>query len=47
MMFETKEQVFEKIMSQEKPVCPHCGQEMKIWEIPPIAEGDGLGWDST
>ncbi|MFW6081130.1 MAG: zinc ribbon domain-containing protein, partial [Desulfosalsimonas sp.] len=31
---------------QEKPVCPHCGQEMKIWEIPPVAVGDGLGWDS-
>ncbi|MFP4667664.1 MAG: zinc ribbon domain-containing protein [Desulfosalsimonas sp.] len=45
-MFETKEQVLEKVMSQEKPVCPHCGQEMKIWEIPPIAVGDGLGWDS-
>ncbi|MFW5908351.1 MAG: zinc ribbon domain-containing protein [Desulfosalsimonas sp.] len=45
-MFKTKEQVFEKIMSQEKPLCPHCGQEMKIWEIPPIAVGDGLGWDS-
>ncbi|MBS0013683.1 MAG: zinc ribbon domain-containing protein [Desulfobacterales bacterium] len=45
-MFETKEQVFEKIMEQEKPVCPHCGQEMSIWEIPPIAVGDGLGWDS-
>jgi ribosomal protein L37AE/L43A len=45
-MFETKEQVFEKIMQQEKPVCPHCGQEMKIWEIPPVAVGDGLGWDS-
>lgn len=45
-MFETKEQVFEKIMAQEKPVCPHCGEKMKIWEIPPIAVGDGLGWDS-
>ncbi|MBA2879987.1 hypothetical protein HNR65_000294 [Desulfosalsimonas propionicica] len=45
-MFETKEQVFEKIMEQEKPACPHCGQEMSIWEIPPIAVGDGLGWDS-
>ncbi|MFO7930525.1 MAG: zinc ribbon domain-containing protein [Thermodesulfobacteriota bacterium] len=45
-MFETKEQVFEKIMSQEKPSCPHCGEEMKIWEIPPVAVGDGLGWDS-
>ncbi|MFW5936863.1 MAG: zinc ribbon domain-containing protein [Desulfosalsimonas sp.] len=45
-MFETKEQVFEKVMQQEKPVCPHCGEKMKIWEIPPIAVGDGLGWDS-
>lgn len=45
-MFETKQQVLEKIMKQEKPLCPHCGQEMKIWEIPPIAVGDGLGWDS-
>src|SRR6056297_983919 len=45
-MFETKEQVLEKIMQQEKPVCPHCGQEMTIWEIPPVAVGDGLGWDS-
>ncbi len=45
-MFETKEQVFEKIIAQKKPVCPHCGEEMKLWEIPPIAVGDGLGWDS-
>ena len=46
MAFETKEQVLEKILSQEKPKCPHCGQEMKIWEVPPINVGDGLGWGS-
>ncbi len=45
-MFETKEQVLEKIMDQEKPACPHCHQEMHLWEVPPIAFSDGLGWDS-
>jgi hypothetical protein len=44
MAFETKEQVLERVMAQEKPHCPHCGEEMKIWEVPPINVGDGLGW---
>ena len=44
MAFETKEQVLEKIMSEGKPACPHCGEEMNIWEVPPVAVGDGLGW---
>ena len=43
-MFETKEQVLEKVLSQEKPHCPHCGVEMNMWEVPPIPVGDGLGW---
>ena len=34
MAFETKEQVLEKIMAQDKPVCPHCGVEMSLWEVP-------------
>jgi hypothetical protein len=46
MNLETKEQVLERIIAQEKPVCPHCGCEMHIWEVPPVAFGDGLGWDS-
>lgn len=46
MMFETKEQVLERVLEQDKPICPHCNTEMKIWEIPPVAVGDGLGWDS-
>ena len=46
MNFETKEQVLERIMDQVKPVCPHCGREMQIWEVPPVAFSDGLGWDS-
>lgn len=44
MAFETKEQVLEKILSQEKPKCPHCSEEMNIWEVPPITFSDGLGW---
>ena len=41
---ETKEQVLEKILEQEKPKCPHCNQEMSLWEVPPISFSDGLGW---
>ena len=43
-MYETKEQVLEKVLSQERPHCPHCDTEMSIWEVPPIPVGDGLGW---
>ena len=44
MTFETKEQVLEKILAQDKPICPYCEEEMKLWEVPMIAMGDGLGW---
>ena len=44
MAFETKEQVLEKILSQDKPKCPYCGKEMMIWEVPPFSFSDGLGW---
>jgi hypothetical protein len=44
MVFETREQVLEKVMAMEKPKCPHCNQEMNIWEVPPITFSDGLGW---
>ena len=44
MAFETKEQVLEKIISQKRPICPHCNEEMKLWEVPPVAFSDGLGW---
>jgi ribosomal protein L37AE/L43A len=44
MTFETKEQVLERILTKEKPKCPHCGQEMNLWEVPSITVGDGLGW---
>lgn len=44
MAFETREEILEKILDQEKPKCPHCGKEMTIWEAPSIPMGDGLGW---
>jgi hypothetical protein len=44
LMFETRQQVLEKIMTRPKPICPHCAMEMKLWEVPPITVGDGLGW---
>lgn len=43
-MFETKEQVLEKILTAKKPTCPHCNEEMSLWEVPPINYSDGLGW---
>jgi hypothetical protein len=44
MAIETKEQAFEKVMSQKKPLCPHCKKEMSIYEVPPVTFSDGLGW---
>ena len=44
MAFETKEQVLEKILTQEKPKCPYCNQVMSLWDVPDLAIGDGLGW---
>jgi hypothetical protein len=43
-MFETRDQVLEKILEQPKPFCPHCKEEMNIWEVPPFNFSDGLGW---
>jgi hypothetical protein len=44
MTFETKEQVLERILTHPKPHCPHCSEEMSLWEVPPVNVGDGLGW---
>ncbi len=41
---ETLDEAFERVMSLEKPKCPHCDTEMSIWEVPAISVGDGLGW---
>ena len=44
MAMLTRDDVYNKMVSQEKPVCPHCGKEMVIWECPPVSFSDGLGW---
>lgn len=44
MHIETKRDVLEKILAQDKPKCPNCGEAMNLWEVPQIAIGDGLGW---
>jgi len=40
----TREDVYNKMVEGEKPKCPHCGEEMVIWECPPVGFSDGLGW---
>jgi hypothetical protein len=40
----TREDVYNKMVHEDRPACPHCGQEMVIWECPPISFSDGLGW---
>lgn len=44
MTMLSKEELLNKIMSEEKPKCPYCGKEMSLWEVPHIHVGDGLGW---
>jgi predicted RNA-binding Zn-ribbon protein involved in translation (DUF1610 family) len=44
MSIETKQEYLERVLAMQKPKCPHCGEEMKLWEVPPITFSDGLGW---
>lgn len=44
LVIETKEEVFERVISLKKPKCKYCGQEMSLWEVPDINVSDGLGW---
>ena len=44
MAHETKQEILEKLLAMDKPKCPHCDQEMSLWEDPMIGSGDGLGW---
>lgn len=46
MTIETKQEYLERVLAMKKPLCPHCNQEMKLWETPPINFSDGLGWGS-
>ncbi|PIE70329.1 MAG: zinc ribbon domain-containing protein [Deltaproteobacteria bacterium] len=43
---ETKDEMLERLLAEEKPKCPHCNEPMQLWEVPHIAMGDGLGWGS-
>ncbi|MGE4518473.1 MAG: zinc ribbon domain-containing protein [Desulfobacteraceae bacterium] len=40
----TRDEYLQKLLETDKPVCPHCGKKMDIWEVPPITFSDGLGW---
>ena len=40
----TRQDVYDKMVREKKPLCPHCKEEMVIWECPPITFSDGLGW---
>ncbi len=44
MAFETKEEVFERVIQQDRPLCKYCHREMSLWEAPDIVIDDGLGW---
>ena len=44
MVIETKEQFLERMLEQQRPVCPACDKSMEIWEAPSISFSDGLGW---
>ncbi|MEE9566972.1 MAG: zinc ribbon domain-containing protein [Desulfobacteria bacterium] len=44
MAILTREDVYNKMLKEKRPVCPHCKQEMVIWECPPMTFSDGLGW---
>lgn len=44
MSIETRQEYLERVLAMDKPRCPHCGSEMKLWEVPPINFSDGLGW---
>lgn len=43
-MVVTKADVYEKVIFAERPVCPHCGKEMKIWECTETGLSCGSGW---
>lgn len=43
-MFETREEILERVILQKKPDCPYCGKPMSVWEEPEMAIDDGLGW---
>jgi len=43
---KTKQDILDEMMAKVPPKCPHCNQNMSIWQVPEFAFGDGLGWGS-
>ena len=43
-MVVTKADIYEKVIFSERPVCPHCGQQMKVWECADTGLSCGSGW---
>ena len=43
-MVVTKADIYEKVISAERPVCPHCGKEMKVSECHDTGISCGSGW---
>jgi hypothetical protein len=43
-MVVTKADVYEKVIFAERPVCPHCGRQMRIWENLDPGLSCGSGW---
>ena len=43
-MVVTKADVYEKVILSERPVCPHCGKRMRIWECWETGLSCGSGW---
>ena len=43
-MVVTKADVYEQVIHTERPVCPHCGQQMSIWECVDTGLSCGSGW---
>lgn len=43
-MILTKADVYEKTIKRERPACPHCGTQMKVWEVTEFGCSCGSGW---
>jgi hypothetical protein len=43
-MVVTKADVYEKMISTDRPLCPQCGAQMKIWECTETGLSCGSGW---
>jgi hypothetical protein len=43
-MVVTRADIYEKVIFAERPVCPHCGQKMKIWQCARTAFVCGSRW---